>query len=173
MPILIVVAVVVLSELALRYTRFGRYVLATGASESSAYQSGLPVRQVLIAVYAIAGACAGLGGLVLLGRVGAVQNDMGIGIEFTVITAVVLGGTQLSGGRGSVVGSLLGAVLLIMINNGLNLIHVSPYIYDIVRGGVLVGAVFIDRLSAAQRSGAWAYRRAARLGTGRPGGPGQ
>ncbi len=151
-PILTVLVVVIVSALVLRYTRFGRYVLAIGASESAAYQSGLPVRQVLIAVYVIAGACAGLAGLVLLGRVGAVQNDMGIGIEFTVITAVVLGGTQLSGGRGSIVGSLLGAILLVMINNGLNLIHVSPYIYDIVRGSVLVGAVFIDRLSTAQRS---------------------
>lgn len=159
MPILILLAVAVICALVIRQTRFGRYVLAVGASQDSAHQSGLPVRAVLIAVYVIAGATAGLGGLVLLGRVGAVQNDMGIGIEFTVITAVVLGGTQLSGGRGSIVGSLFGAILLVMINNGLNLIHASPYIYDIVRGGVLVGAVFIDRLSAVQRAGSWSPLR--------------
>ena len=167
MPIVIVLVVALVSALVLRYTRFGRYVLAIGASPASAYQSGLPVRRVLVAVYVIAGACAGLGGLVLLGRVGAVQNDMGIGIEFTVITAVVLGGTQLSGGRGSVVGSLLGAVLLIMINNGLNIVRASPYIYDILRGSVLVGAVFLDRLSAVQRAGAWSQLRSGRLRAGR------
>jgi ribose transport system permease protein len=149
-PLLLVLAVVVAGALVLRYTRFGRYVLAVGASLRSARESGLPVSRIQVAVYTIAGACAGLGGLILLGRVGAVQNDMGIGIEFTVITAVVLGGTYLFGGRGSLAGSLLGAILLVMINNGLNLISASPYIYDIVRGVVLVGAVMLDRAAAAQ-----------------------
>ena len=80
-------------------------------------------------------------------RIGAVQTDMGIGIEFTVITAVVLGGTLLSGGYASMLGSLMGAILLVMIDNGLNLIHASAFIYDIVRGSVLIGAVFIDRVA--------------------------
>lgn len=153
MPVVTVLAVGIAGALALRYTRFGRYVLAIGSSARSARESALPVRRVLVAVYAIAGACAALGGLILIGRVGAVQSDMGIGIEFTVVTAVVLGGTNLSGGRGSVGGSLLGAILLIMVDNGLNLINASPFIYDIVRGSVLAGAVVIDRISNAGQAG--------------------
>ena len=149
-PLLVVLTVCIVGVIVLNYTRFGRYVLAIGASRRSAHESGLPVRKVLIAVYTIAGVCAGLGGLVLIGRVGAVQSEVGIGTEFTVITAVVLGGTHLAGGRGSIVGSLIGAILLVMIDNGLHLIHASPYIYDVVRGSVLVGAVVIDRATTIE-----------------------
>ncbi|MBC7225210.1 MAG: ABC transporter permease, partial [Anaerolineae bacterium] len=147
-PLIMAILVTAIGALVLSRTRFGRYALAIGASSTSAYESGLPMRAVLIAVYVIAGFCAGLAGLIMMGRVGAVQTDMGIGIEFTVITAVVLGGTLLSGGRASMLGSLLGAILLVMIDNGLNLIHASAFIYDIVRGAVLIGAVLIDRASS-------------------------
>jgi ribose transport system permease protein len=150
MPIILAILAAVVGAYVLSYTRFGRYVLAIGASQSSARESALPVRRTLILVYVIAGLCAGIAGLISLGRVGAVQSDMGIGIEFTVITAVVLGGTALSGGRGSIVGSLLGAILLVMIDNGLNLISASPFIYDVVRGAVLIGAVLIDRGASLQ-----------------------
>lgn len=164
-PILVILVVGAIGVVVLNLTRFGRYALAIGASQRSATESGLPVRKVLIAVYAIAGACAGLGGLILVGRVGAVQSDMGIGIEFTVITAVVLGGTQLSGGKGSIVGSLMGAIFLVMIDNGLNLIHASPFIYDIVRGSVLVGAVLIDRATTVESFGSWFRLRGPALGS--------
>jgi len=164
-PILVALLVGAIGAIVLNYTRFGRYVLAIGASQQSARDSGLPIRDIVVAVYTIAGACAGLGGLILVGRVGAVQSDMGIGIEFTVITAVVLGGTQLSGGRGSIVGSLMGAILLVMIDNGLNLVHASPFIYDIVRGSVLVGAVLIDRATTAGVSGSWPRFRGTILGS--------
>lgn len=146
-PLLAVITVTILGAIVLQYTRFGRYALAIGSSARSAVESGLPVKSVNLLVYTIAGLCAGFGGLILLGRIGAVQTDMGIGIEFTVITAVVLGGTLLSGGYASMLGSLMGAILLVMIDNGLNLIHASAFIYDIVRGGVLIGAVFIDRVA--------------------------
>ena len=144
-PFIMAILVMLIGSLILHYTRFGRYGLAIGNSKRSAYDSGLPVRRVLITVYVIAGFCSGLAGLIMLGRVGTVQPNMGIGIEFTVITAVVMGGTLLSGGRASILGSLMGAILLVMIDNGLNLIHASAFIYDIVRGSVLVGAVLIDR----------------------------
>ncbi|MFP3854151.1 MAG: ABC transporter permease [Anaerolineales bacterium] len=160
-PIILALLVVVAGALVLHYTRFGRYVLAIGSSQQSARETGLPVRKVLIGVYAIAGATSGIGAMILLGRVGAVQSDLGIGIEFTVITAVVLGGTYLSGGRGSMIGSLMGAILLVMTNNGLNLIGASPFIYDIVRGGVLIGAVSLDRAATADLMSEWlpAFRR--------------
>jgi len=144
-PFIMAILVMLIGSLILHYSRFGRYGLAIGNSKRSAYDSGLPVRRVLITVYVIAGFCSGLAGLIMLGRVGTVQPNMGIGIEFTVITAVVMGGTLLSGGRASILGSLMGAILLVMIDNGLNLIHASAFIYDIVRGSVLVGAVLIDR----------------------------
>jgi ribose transport system permease protein len=159
MPIIVSVGVGIVAALVIRYTRLGRYVLAVGASERSARESALPVRKVLLAVYAIAGACAGLGGLILIGRVGSVQSDMGIGIEFTVITAVVLGGTYLSGGRGSIAGSLMGAVLLVMIDNGLNQMNASPFVYDIVRGSVLIGAVGIDRAARVGLAGPRLFSR--------------
>jgi ribose transport system permease protein len=146
-PLIAVIVVTIIGTIVLRYTRFGRYALAFGSSKRSAFESKLPVKMVNLAVYTIAGVCAGLGGLIMLGRIGAVQTDMGIGIEFTVITAVVLGGTLLSGGYASMLGSLMGAILLVMIDNGLNLIHASAFIYDIVRGSVLIGAVFIDRVA--------------------------
>jgi ribose transport system permease protein len=145
MPMIISIAVTIIGMVILQYTRFGRYALAVGSSSRSARESGLPTRSVLIIAYVIAGICAGLGGMVLIGRVGNVQTDIGIGVEFTVITAVVLGGTLLSGGRASMLGSLLGAIFLVMIDNGLNLIHASAFIYDVVRGAVLIGAVLIDR----------------------------
>jgi ribose transport system permease protein len=150
MPIIVALVAVIIGTYVLSYTRFGRYVLAIGASQVSARESALPVRRTLILAYVIAGLCAGLAGMISLGRVGAVQSDMGIGIEFTVITAVVLGGTALSGGRGSIIGSLLGAILLVMIDNGLNLINASPFIYDAVRGTVLIGAVLLDRGASLQ-----------------------
>lgn len=146
-PLLTVILMTIIGTIVLRYTRFGRYALAIGSSKRSAMESKLPVKNVTLTVYTIAGVCAGIGGLIMLGRIGAVQTDMGIGIEFTVITAVVLGGTLLSGGYASMLGSLMGAILLVMIDNGLNLIHASAFIYDIVRGSVLVGAVVIDRVA--------------------------
>lgn len=154
-PFIVAILVTGIGILVLKYTRFGRYALAVGASLRSAKESGLPVRAVLILAYTIAGLCAGLGGMILLGRVGAVQTDMGIGIEFTVITAVVLGGTLLSGGRASMLGSLLGAIFLVMIDNGLNMVRVSAFVYDIVRGGVLVSAVLIDRAASLELFSNW------------------
>jgi len=144
-PVIVVICLTIVGALVFRYTRFGRYAQAIGSSKRAAIDSGLPVRPVLIAVYVVAGLCAGIAGLIHLGRTGIVQPDITVGIEFTVITAVILGGTLLNGGRATFVGSLLGAVFLILIDNGLNLIHTSVFLYDIVRGGVLIGAVLIDR----------------------------
>ena len=144
-PIIVLGGLAVLAAFSLRHLRYGRYVQAVGASRRSATETGLPVGKVLVLVYGLAGLAAGIGGLILLGRVGAVQSDMGVGIEFTVITAVVLGGTALSGGSGSILGSVAGAVLLVMIDNGLNQLNASPFIYDVVRGSVLAVAVILDR----------------------------
>lgn len=162
-PILILLAVLVIGVYLLNRTRFGVYARAIGNSARSARETNLPVDRVTIAVYALSGLVTGIAALILLARVGGLQSGIGIGIEFTVIAAVILGGTKLTGGSGTVVGSFIGAVFLVLIDNGLNLLNASPYIYDIVRGSVLLAAVAIDRYSALRQSAWLQAQRAARL----------
>jgi ribose/xylose/arabinose/galactoside ABC-type transport system permease subunit len=125
----------------LKRTRFGRHVQALGSNPSAAWNAGLPVRGLLITVYAIAGLSAGIASLVQVGRLGAVQPTLDVGFELTVITAVVLGGASLSGGYGSVAGTAVGALLLTTVENGLVLSGASPYVFDIFRGAVLLIAI--------------------------------
>ncbi len=162
-PILVLLVVAALGIYVLNHTRLGVYARAIGNSERSARETNLPVRWVTVAVYGFSGLVAGIAGLILLARVGGLQSGIGIGVEFTVIAAVILGGTKLTGGSGTVVGSVIGAVFLVLIDNGLNLMNASPYIYDIVRGSVLLAAVAIDRYSAARQRASIEAQRAARI----------
>ena len=130
-PIILLFSIFILGIYLLNYTRLGLYAKAIGSSARSARESNLPVAKVTIAVYAIGGLVTGIAALILLARVGGLQSGIEIGIEFTVIAAVILGGTKLTGGSGTVVGSVLGAFFLVLIDNGLNLINASPYIYTI------------------------------------------
>lgn len=155
-PIVIAVVVVLLGWYTLRRTRLGRYVQAVGSSPSAARNAGLPVTAVLIAVYAIGGLLAGVAVVVQLGRLGAVQPTLDAGFELTVITAVVLGGTSLNGGRGGIIGTALGALILTIVENGLVLTGASPYIFDIVRGVVLLAALLTS--GAPERLLAWIQR---------------
>lgn len=150
-PVILMFALAMAGSWFLKHVRHGRYVFAIGGSERSAHETGLPYRTVVVGAYAFTGLCAALAGLVLVGRIGAINPDLGWEFEFTVITAVVLGGTSLLGGRGSVWGSLIAAVLLSTISNGLNLIGADPFIYDVVRGVVLLLAVTLDAM--ANRAG--------------------
>jgi len=142
-PIVVATAVALAGIFLLRATVFGRYVQAVGSNAHAARELGLPVRWVLVSVYAISGLTAGLAGLIENGRLGAVQPTVGTGEELTVITAVVLGGASLFGGRGSIVGSLLGVLILEMVADGLVLAHLSPYLFDIIRASVLLAAVLL------------------------------
>jgi ribose transport system permease protein len=162
-PILVLLVVAALGIYVLNHTRLGVYARAIGNSDRSARETNLPVRWVTVAVYGFSGLVAGIAGLILLARVGGLQSGIGIGVEFTVIAAVILGGTKLTGGSGTVVGSVIGAVFLVLIDNGLNLMNASPYIYDIVRGSVLLAAVAIDRYSAARQRASIEAQRAARI----------
>lgn len=155
-PIVVAVVVVVIGWYALRRTRLGRYVHAVGSSPSAARNAGLPIGRVLVAVYAIGGLLAGVAVVVQLGRLGAVQPTLDSGFELTVITAVVLGGTSLNGGRGGIIGTALGALILTIVENGLVLTGASPYIFDIVRGVVLLAALLTS--GAPQRLLAWIQR---------------
>ena len=147
MPILLMLITAAVGIGLLTRTRFGLYVRAVGNSGRSAEESGLPIKRVTMTTYILAAITATLGALILIARVGGLQSGIGIGLEFTVIAAVILGGTKLSGGSGSVAGSVIGAVFLVLIDNGLNMLNASPYIYDTVRGGVLLAAVIVDRIS--------------------------
>jgi ribose/xylose/arabinose/galactoside ABC-type transport system permease subunit len=112
-----------------------------GSDFGAAVDAGLPVRRVIVGAYALAGLLAAVASLTQTARLGAVQPSIGQGYELTVITAVVLGGTSLFGGRGSIGGTVLGALILTTVQTGLVFSGTSPYVFDIVRGGVLLAAV--------------------------------
>lgn len=146
-PVILMCIFAVVGIYLLSHSRFGLYCKAVGSSIQSATESRLPINKVNLFAYSLGGLCAAIAALILIARVGGLQSGIGIGLEFTVIAAVILGGTKLSGGSGSVAGSVIGAIFLVLIDNGLNLFNASPYIYDIVRGVVLIVAVFVDRVS--------------------------
>ena len=163
LPIIIMIIMVVIGHLLLRQTRFGRYVLAIGNSVVSARESGIAIDRVRFATYAFCGFCAGLASLIYIGRLGTVQTDTAYGIEFQVITAVVLGGTKLMGGRGTIIGGFIGAVFLVLIENGLNLMELNIFYYDIARGAILFIAVLIDIISYNRQQRSITLNRARRL----------
>ena len=126
-------------------TVFGRHVYATGGNAESAKLSGVSTDRVQILVYTVSGAMAALAGLILTSRLDSAQPTAGVGYELDAITAVVLGGTSLAGGRGWIFGTLVGALLIGVLNNGLNLMGVSAFYQQIVKGSVILLAVLLDR----------------------------
>jgi ribose/xylose/arabinose/galactoside ABC-type transport system permease subunit len=152
LPVFAALLVAVLGWLFLAETPAGRQVLALGGSPRSALESGLRASRLVTLAYGVSGLCGAVAGLVMVGRVGVVNPDLGYGMEFTVITAVVLGGTSLFGGRASMLGSVLASILLTTIDNGMTLIGANPYAYDVVRGVILLIAVSADAASAHMRS---------------------
>jgi ribose/xylose/arabinose/galactoside ABC-type transport system permease subunit len=139
--VLLAAAVALAGGFVFRRTTFGRYVQAVGSNLDAAVDAGVPVRRVLVGTYALAGLLAAVASLTQTARLGAVQPSIGQGYELTVITAVVLGGTTLFGGRGSIGGTVLGALVLTTVQTGLVFSGASPYVFDIVRGSVLLAAV--------------------------------
>jgi len=148
-PILIFAAVVGLGIFALHFTRFGRYVFAVGGNELAAKVSGVDTDGVLIGVYALSGAMAGLAGIVLSSRVMSASPAMGEGYELDAIAAVVIGGTSLSGGIGSIAGTIAGVLIIGVMNNGLDMLNVSSYWQQVAKGLIIVAAVLLDRKKKA------------------------
>ena len=131
--------------LALRYTRFGRHVYAVGSNEATALVCGVDVPRVKLLIYALAGALTGIAGIMEFSRLTVGDPTDSIGLELEVIAAVVVGGASLSGGEGTVVGSLVGAVLMAVIRTGCTFLGVHNWVQEIVTGGIIVMAVALDR----------------------------
>lgn len=139
--LLVVVAVLTVLE---RRTLLGKFAVAVGSNLETARLSGIKVARVRIVLHVITGAAAGLGGILISSRLNSGQPTAGEGLEFDVIVAAVLGGTSLAGGEGRVIGSFIGAVIVGVVNNGLNLLKVESFWQTIVQGVILVAAVGID-----------------------------
>jgi len=149
-PVVVFLVFAVLGQIVLSYTRFGRHVYAVGGNPEAARLAGLPVRRVLVSVYVIVGFFAGLAGFVLSARLNSSEAVAGIGYELTVIASVVIGGTSLFGGSGSVWGTVVGAALIGVLLNGLVLLNVSPYIQQIIIGVIIVLAVAFDQFAKSR-----------------------
>lgn len=147
-PIWIMVASFVVFGYLLAGSRFGRYVYAVGDNAEAARLSGIPVDRVKILAFVISGLLSAVGGFILTARLSTAQPTAGTGMELAAIAAVIIGGTSLAGGQGALIGTAIGAVLLGTIDNGLNLLNVSPFLQDVVKGVVILFAVYLDRNSA-------------------------
>lgn len=148
LPVWISGMVVLLAVLITKKTRFGRYIFAIGGNENASRLSGIPINRIKIAVYTIAGALAAIGGIIVTSRLDSAQPNAGITYELDAIAAVVIGGTSLSGGKGSIMGTVLGAIIIGVLNNGLVLLNVSPFWQQVVKGFVILLAVIIDKANS-------------------------
>ena len=152
MPVWILLAFLIVTHLLLRHTALGRAIYAIGGNEEAARLAGIPVRRVTAFTYAFSGFAAALAAVVLTGRLNSAQPTAGVMFELDAIAAVVVGGTSLFGGRGGVFGTLVGALIIGVINNGMNLLNVPSFYQQIVKGGVILAALLIDRILTARRS---------------------
>lgn len=144
-PVVAMLAVYALAWLMLERMPFGRYMYAIGGNEHATRLSGVRVARVKLVVYTFAGLTSALAALVLTGRLMSGQPNAGVGFELDAIAAVVMGGTSIAGGRGAIVGTLVGALLLGVLNNGLNMIGVNPYVQNVIKGGIILLAIYIGR----------------------------
>lgn len=149
-PVWIMLALTAVFVITTKRTRFGRHLYAVGGNERAARLTGLNVNGIKLAVYTLAGALAGVAGLIVTARLDSAQPNAGLGYELDSIAAVVIGGTSLSGGRGSVTGTVLGCLIIGVLNNGLFLLNVSPFWQQVIKGVVILLAVAIDKANSRQ-----------------------
>lgn len=143
-PIIILLVVAVLTHIMLNSTKFGRHIYAIGGNEQAARISGLDVGKLLILIYTFAGFLSGLAGVVLSSRISSGQPGLGNGYELDAIASAVIGGTSFSGGIGTIWGTMVGALIIGVLNNGLDLLNVSAYWQQIVKGLIIVVAIILD-----------------------------
>lgn len=144
-PVILMIVVYLVLYIVLKKTTFGRHTYAIGGNEEASRLSGLRVDRLKIYVYALTGALSALAGLILTSRLNSAQPTAGTAYELDAIAAVVLGGTSLSGGRGWIFGTLVGALIIGVLNNGLNLLNVSSFYQQVIKGAVILLAVLLDR----------------------------
>ena len=143
-PVIILAVTFLVFWFVLRYTTFGRYVYAVGGNEKSAKTSGINTRFIIFAAYAISGFLSALAGMILAARTTSALPQAGVAYELDAIAAVVIGGTSLSGGVGTLTGTLIGALIIGVINNGLDMLGVSSYYQQVIKGTIIVAAVLLD-----------------------------
>jgi ribose transport system permease protein len=146
-PVWISILVVLSMVFITNKTTFGRYIYAIGGNERAAFLSGINIKSVKVAVYGISGMMAAVGGVLVTSRLNSAQPNAGASYELDSIAAVVIGGTSLSGGIGTVAGTVIGATIIGVLNNGLVLLNVSPFWQQVVKGAVILLAVIIDQKS--------------------------
>jgi len=143
-PTIILIAVFLLASVMLTKLKFGRYIYAVGGNDNAAMVSGINVKRIKMMVYVLSGTACGIAAIILTARVSAGLPTAGSGYELDAIAATVIGGTSLSGGRGRLWGTIVGAILLGIVNNGLDLLNVSSFYQQIVKGLIILGAILID-----------------------------
>lgn len=149
-PVIIMFIVFIVLYVLLHKTAFGKSVYAIGGNEKAAYISGVKLNKVKIIIYSISGIMASISGLIITSRLSSAQPTAGASYEMDAIAAVVLGGTSLSGGKGRILGTLIGALIIGVLNNGLNIIGVSAFWQQVVKGVVILIAVLIDRFKVVK-----------------------
>jgi ribose transport system permease protein len=151
-PVAVMIAVYVIAHVVLTRTTFGRYVYAIGGNEEAARLSGVRVRLHKTLIYGVSGLTSAVAAVILTARLNSAQPIAGIMYELDAIAATVIGGTSLMGGEGTLVGTLVGALIMGVLRNGLNLLGVSSFLQQIVIGGVIVGAVLVDTMLKRHRA---------------------
>ncbi len=149
-PVWIMLGLVLIFMYYLRYRPTGRYIYATGNNIEAARVSGISVKKILFFVYILAGMLYGVAGYIMASRTGIVQTNTGAGFELSVIAATVLGGTNILGGEGTVVGSILGALLVAVIKNGMILMNLPALLEGLIVGAIIIGSVIADILKTRE-----------------------
>lgn len=143
-PVIVAVSIVILGAVVLSRTVYGRRVVAVGSNTEAARRAGMPARGTIASVYVLTGLASAVAGLLIAARLGSGSSNAAVGFELQVIAAVVLGGTSLFGGRGTILGTLLGALTIAVIGNGLILMHISPFFTQIVTGTIILIAIWLN-----------------------------
>jgi ribose transport system permease protein len=152
-PVLILVGIFVVFWYLMRYTVFGRSMYAIGANPVAARLTGIRSKRLIFAGFILSGLCTALAGLILTSQLGAASPVASLGLELSVVTAVILGGASLAGGRGTILGTILGLLIIGVLNNGLILLNVDPFWQEVAQGTLLIAAVSFDQLRIRLTSG--------------------
>lgn len=159
--VILLAVLYILAHIFMSHTRLARYIYAVGGNEEAARLSGVPIRLVIVSVYCVSALAAGLGGCIQASQLNTGTPNMGVMYELYVIAAVVVGGTSLAGGSGRILGTLIGAFIISVIQNGMNLLGMESYTQQVVLGAVILGAVLLDKIRARPEGAVQRTRRRA------------